>query len=371
MSLRPHPLLRITPLALALICLAANAQTASKPPAQPPRPAADCPNDRRDDCPADTVDEQDRPVRNNDPGSPQVAADAPVPAAGGPGGPTPSLRFERGPLKVRSHGFSLAVDHMLSPQWAVGVLGNVARGRIERSQTEFSTVPGDPTQTLRSDTTVDTRSTSLAASLSYFTRDAIAIDGALSFTRTQLETRRVTDEPNEFSGDNVNQSIGLWLSASRIWRFGPRSVVPQLGLEYTDTRTDALDTQQRDLANPGNPPTPGFRIDEKQQRTLATLLSVQLQQPVSVSFGTLTPYGRVSWRQRVWKNADPVIAQNANGLTRELDPDATESRSSFGLAAGVIAQFTRGIATFADVSYRRGSNDLRETRLGVGLRFEI
>ena len=366
MSLRPRSLLRITPLALALICLSANAQTTPK------SPAADCPNPQRDDCPADEASEdQERPVRNNDPGSPQVAADAPVPAAGGPGSPIPSLRFERGPLKVRSHGFSLAVDHMLSPQWALGVLGNVAKGRIERSQTEFSTVPGDPTQTLRSDTTVDTRSTSLAASLSYFTRDAIAIDGALSFTRTQLETRRVTDEPNEFSGDNVNRSVGLWLSASRIWRFGPRSVVPQLGLEYTDTRTDALDAQQRDLANPGNPTTPGFHIDEKQQRTLATLLSVQLQQPVSMSFGTLTPYGRVSWRQRVWKNADPVIAQNANGLTRELDPDSTESRSSIGLAAGVIAQFTRGIATFADVSYRRGSNDLRETRLGLGVRFEI
>lgn len=360
LSLHPSPTLRFAPLALALhlalACLAAHAQT--------PKPAAaECPPERADKCA--TEDEPDRPVRNNDPGSPQVAADAPVPAAGGPGGPTPSLRFERGPLKVRSHGFSLAVDHTLSPQWVVGVLGNVAKGRIERSQTEFSTPPGGSTTLLRSDTTVNTRSTSLAASLSYFTRDAIAIDGALSFTRTQLETQRITDEPNEFSGDNVNRSVGLWLSASRIWRFGPRSVVPQLGLEYVDTRTDALDARQR------NPAGLGFRIDEKQQRTLATLLSVQLQQPVSVSFGTLTPYGRVSWRQRLWKQADPVTSQNAFGLTRELDPDSTESRSSIGLAAGVIAQFTRGIATFADVSVRRGSNDLRETRLGVGLRFEI
>jgi outer membrane autotransporter protein len=270
---------------------------------------------------------------------------------------------------MRSYGLNVAVDHILSPQWSVGVLGNVSKGRIERSQTEFSTTPGNPTQTVVSDTTVNTRSTSLAASLSYFTRDAIAIDGALSIMRTQLETRRLSTDvagTNEFTGDNVSQSVGLWLSASRIWRFGPRAVVPQIGLEYVDTRTDPLDAVQS-----GNPPSPGFRIGDQRQRTLASLLSAQLQQPISVSFGTLTPYGRVTWRQRLWKKTDPVIAQNSSALTRELDPDAAESRSSIGLAVGLAAQFTRGIGSFVDLSYRRGTNDLRETRLGVGLKFEI
>lgn len=371
MSLRPRSLLRITPLALALICLAADAQTVRKPPAAQPKPAAaDCPAERQDGCPADpAADEQDRPVRNNDAGLPQIAADAPLPAAGGSGTPAPSLRFERGPLKLRSHGLSLALDHLLSPQWAVGVIGNVARGRIERSQTEFATTAGTTVVT-PSDTTVNTRSTSLAASLSYFTRDAIAFDGAFSVMRTRLETRRVSNGTDEFTGDNVSHGYGLWLSASRIWRFGPRAVVPQLGLEYVDTRTDPLVANFRDLSNPANT-GPGFTIGEQRQRTLASLLSAQLQQPFSTGFGTLTPYGRVTWRQRLWKDADPVNSANANDFTRELDPDSAESRSSIGLAVGLVAQFTRGISSFADVSHRRGSNDLRETRLGVGLKFEI
>ena len=367
--LRRRSTLRITPLALALICLSANAQTARNAPPQVKPAAVDCPADHSDDCPKSATEEQDRPVRNNDAAAPQVAADAPLTAVGGPNATPPSLRFERGPLKVRNYGLSVAVDHPLSPQWVLGMLANVARGRIERSQTEFSTTPGGTT-VIRSDTTVNTRSTSLAASLSYFTRDAIAIDGALSFMRTQLETRRVTDGSNEFSGDNVGRSFGLWLSASRIWRFGPQAVVPQLGLEYVDSRTDPLVTRLRDMANPG-PSSPGFTVGEQRQRTLATLLSAQLQQPFSMGFGTLTPYGRATWRQRVWKKVDPVIGVNDQGFSRELDPDSAESRGSIGLAAGVIAQFTHGIGSFADVSYRRGTNDLREMRLGVGIKFEI
>jgi uncharacterized protein YhjY with autotransporter beta-barrel domain len=374
MSFRQSHALRITPLVLSLICLAAHAQTTRDAPLKPKTASATCPPERQGNCPAEAPgNEEDRPARSNDAGSPQIAGDAPLPAAGGPGGPAPSLRFDRGPLKMRSYGLNVAVDHTLSPQWTLGVLGNVSKGRMERSQTEFSTTPGNPTQVVRSDTTVNTRSTSLAASLSYFTRDAIAIDGALSVMRTQLETRRVANDnagDNVFTGDNVSNSVGLWLSASRIWRFGPRAVVPQIGLEYVDTRTDPLDASQRALVNPG-PPSPGFRIGDQHQRTLASLLSAQLQQPISMGFGTLTPYGRVTWRQRLWKKTDPVIAQNSSALTRELDPDAAESRSSIGLAVGLAAQFTRGIGSFVDMSFRRGTNDLRETRLGVGLKFEI
>lgn len=353
---------RLSPLALALsctlLCTLAHAQSPQDPPP--------CPPDRRDDCPAG---EEDRPVRNNDAGAPQVVGDAPLPAAGGVGTPEPSLRFERGPLKSRSLGVSLALDHTLSPQWSFGLIGNVAKGRITRQQTEFSTTAG-LTTVIPSDTRVDTRSTSLAASLSYFTHDAIAIDGAVSVMRTKLETRRVANDTDEFTGENVGRNWGLWLSASRILRFGPRAVVPQVGLEYTDSRTDPLVATFRDLSNPANT-GPGFTVGEQRQRVLASLVGAQLQQPVSMGFGTLTPYGRLTWRQRLWRDADPVDSVNSNGLTRALDPDSAESRSSITLAGGLIAQFTRGVASFVDVSYRRGTNDLRETRLGLGLRFEI
>ncbi|MEO8151733.1 MAG: autotransporter outer membrane beta-barrel domain-containing protein [Rhizobacter sp.] len=367
MSMRLSTPLRLTPLALTLICLSAHAQTARDAPSKP-KASAECPPERRDDCPA-PADEQDRPVRNNDAAAPQVVGDAPLPAAGGVGTPAPSLRFERGALKARSYGLSLGADHALSSQWVVGALVNVAKGRIERSQTEFATTAG-VTQVTPSDTTVNTRTTSLAVSLSYFTRDAIAIDGALSVMRTQLETRRVSNNTDEFTGDNVNHGYGLWLSASRILRYGPQALVPQLGLEYIDSRTDPLVATFRDLSNPG-PSSPGFTVDEHRRRTLATLLSAQLQQPFSKGFGTLTPYGRVTWRQRLWKSASTVNSVNSNGFTRELDPDSADSRSSIGLATGVIAQFTHGISSFVDLSYRRGSNDLRETRLGLGLKFEI
>lgn len=368
MSLRPHPLLRLAPLTFALIGLASHAQPANNPPTKPQSAAAECPSDTRSDCPA-AAEEPDRPVRNNDAAAPQVVGDAPLPAAGGVGTPAPSLRFERGPLKLRSYGLSLAVDHALSPQWVVGAIANVARGRIERSQTEFATTAGNTVVT-PSDTTVNTRSTSLAASLGYFTRDAIALDGTLSVMRTRLETRRVSNGTDEFTGDNVSHGYGLWLSASRIWRRGSVALVPQFGLEYLDTRTDALVAAFKDLSNPANTGA-GFTVDEHRQRTLASLLGAQVQRPLSMAFGTLTPYGRVTWRQRLWRSTSTVNSVNSNGFTRELDPDSAESRSSIGLGAGVIAQFTRGISSFVDVSYRRGTNDLRETRLGLGLKFEI
>jgi outer membrane autotransporter protein len=362
--MRPSTSLRLAPLVFSLACAAVQAQQG--PREAPPKP---CLDDRRDDCPAD---EQDRRVRNNDAGAPQVVGDAPLPAAGGPGGPAPSLRFERGPLKLRSHGISLMVDHALSSQWVAGGLLNVARGRLQRSQTEFDSTNGGPV-VIPSDTKVDTRSTTLALSLSYFTRDAIAIDGAFSIMRTQLETRRVSNGTEEFTGENVSHGHGLWLSASRIWRFGPRLVVPQLGVEYTDTRTDPLAARFQNLADPTDPlnDSVAFTVHEHKQRVLASLLSVQLQQPISMRFGTLTPYGRVTWRQRLWKSNDPIRATNSADLTRELDPDSAESRSSLALAGGVVLQFTRGISSFVDVSYRRGTNDLRETRLGLGLKFEI
>ncbi|MET0333575.1 MAG: autotransporter outer membrane beta-barrel domain-containing protein [Rhizobacter sp.] len=357
----PRTALRLTPLAFLLIGMAAQAQGTRAAPEEP-KVATPCPDDKRDDCPKS--DEPDRPVRNNDAAAPQVVADAPLPAAGGDPNPPPS-RFDRGPLKVRNFGLSVAFDHALSPQWVLGGLVNVSAGRISRSQTETDPLNAPPLVT-RSDTTVDTRSTSLAGSLSYFTRDGIAFDGALSFMRTQLETTRAASDSNgnnnTFTGDNVSSAIGLFLSASRIWRFGPRAVIPQLGLEFTDTRTDPLVAT---AAGGG-----GFTVGEQKQRLLASLLSVQLQQPFSMGFGTLTPYGRVTWRQRLWKDADPVTGGTLT-LARTLDPDSAESKSSFAVAGGVIAQFTRGVSTFLDVSYRQGSNQLRETRLGLGVKFEI
>lgn len=358
MSLRSS----VPPLALLLTCALAQAQGTTSPP---------CPDDkRRDDCAA--AEEQDRRIRNNEAAAPQVVGDAPLEAAGGPGGPPSNLRFERGPLKVRNFGVSLAVDRVLSPQWVLGGIVNVSKGKLSRQQTEFDFTNGGP-NVIRSDTTVDTRSTSLAASLSYFTRDAIAIDGAFSFMRTQLETRRISNDTDQFTGENVSNAWGLWVSASRIWRFGPRAIVPQAGLEFTDTRTKPLAAIYQDLSDPANVDngTVGFTVGEQQQRVLASVISAQLQQPISMRFGTLTPYGRVTWRQRLWRDADPVIGSNNNGLTRELDPDSAESRSSIGLAAGVVLQLTRGISSFIDVSHRRGSNDLQETRVGLGLKFEI
>jgi outer membrane autotransporter protein len=353
----------LAPLLLMLAGAAAQAQGSREPPCPPDKP--------REDCPA--PEEQDRRVRNNEAAAPQVVGDAPLDPAGGAGNPPPNLRFERGPLRVRNFGVSLAVDRVLSPQWVLGGIVNVSKGKLQRQQTEFDSTFGDPPTVIRTDTTVDTRSTSLAASLSYFTRDAIAIDGAFSIMRTQLETRRISNDTDQFTGENVSNAWGLWLSASRIWRFGPRALVPQAGLEYTDTRTKPLAAIYQDLSDPlnGDNGTVGFTVGEQKQRVLASVIGVQLQQPVSLRFGTLTPYGRVTWRQRLWRDAAPVLGSNSNGLTRELDPDSAESRSSIGVAAGVVLQLTRGISSFVDVSHRRGSNELQETRVGLGLKFEI
>jgi len=353
-----HPFRHLTWVALLLCGLNASAQTRTTSPAAL---VDECPPPKPEDClaPKKRAEEQERAERNNELASPQVAGDAPLPPQGGGGAPPNILR---GPLTVRRLEFSAGLDHALSRQWVLGGLVGVSRGRLARTQIEE---PGPV-----SDTTVRTRSTTLAATLSYFPQPAVFIDGTLAVTRTNLQTARVVNDNAEFNGDNVGRGVALSINAGQVWRSGARAFVPQVGLEYMDSRTDALHTTYRLYSEVPEARYEGFSVDEQRQKTLATLLGAQVQWPQSTGFGTLTPHLRITWRERLWMNTNTVTATAPGADPRQLDPEESNSRRSLALAGGLVAQFPHGVSAFADLGYRRGTNDLRETRLALGIKFE-
>lgn len=353
------------------LCLGAQAQTTR--PAAPSRGSlnagAECPPPQREDhCAAQKrKEEQERAERPTEQASPQLAGDAPLPPQGTG---DPAFRIERGPLKVRHYEASLGLDHVLSRQWAVGGLIGVSSGRLRRHQVEFvtdSVIPDPPGQT--SDTTVRTRNTTLAATLSYFPQPSVFVDGTLSVMSTRLDTQRVVNDAAEFNGKHNGRSVNFSLSAGKVLRMGPRVLVPQAGLDYVDSRTDALHTTYTFYDTPGMLEE-GFSVSAQRQKTLAALLGAQLQWPLSTSTGTLTPYVRSTWRERLWLKADPVVATAPGAADRQLNPEDSSSKRSIAVGSGVLAQFSGGVSAFVDLSYTRGTQDLRATRLGVGVKFE-
>jgi outer membrane autotransporter protein len=357
MSLPPS--LHLTWVALLLCCLNASAQTSTKAPTT--SLAVECPPPKVEECLTRNkrAEEQERAERNSEIASPQLAGDAPLPPQGG-GGPPPNIL--RGPLTVQRLEFSAGLDHALSRQWVLSGLVGVSRGRLERTQIE------DPGPV--SDTTVRTRSTTLAATLSYFPQPAMFIDSTLSIMRTRLQTARVVNDNAEFNGDNVGHGVGLSVNAGQVWRFGSNALVPQVGLEYADNRTDALHTTYRLYSEVPEARYEGFSVSEQRQKSLAALLGAQVQWPHSMAFGTLTPHLRVTWRERLWIDTNTVNATAPGADVRQLDPEESNSRRSLAVAGGIVAQFARGVSAFADLGYRRGTKDLRETRLALGIKFE-
>lgn len=352
------------------LCLCAQAQT-TRPSAAvrgPLKPAADCPPPQREDCLAQKrKEEQERAERPTEQASPQLAGDAPLPPQGAE---EPPFRIERGPLKVQHYEASLGLDHALSRQWVLGGLIGLSRGRLTRQQTEFVIDPIDPNDPGQdSDTTVRTRNTTLALTLSYFPQPSVYVDGTLAVMRTRLDMQRVVNGLAEFNGEHSGRSLGLSLSAGKVLRMGTRVLVPQVGLDYVDSHTDALHTMYGVYDTPGMREE-GFSVGEQRQKTLAVLLGAQVQWPLSTSTGTLTPYARSTWRERLWLKADPVVATAPGAADRQLNPEDSSSKRSIALGGGVVAQFSGGISAFVDLSYTRGTNDLRATRLGVGVKFE-
>jgi len=356
-------------IALSLCCFAASAQTTrSATPAfrgPPPADTTACPPPRPEDC-RKAKEEEERVERGNELSSPQLVGDAPLPPQGQPN-PVPP-RIDRGPLKVQRYEASLGLDHALSRQWVLGGLLGVSHGKLQRHQVEFAAdAPADPGQD--SDTTVRSNSTTLAATLSYFPQPSVFVDGTLSVMSTRFKVKRVVNDAAEFNGDNDGRSIGASLSGGKVWRSGTRALVSQVGLDYVDSHVDALHTVYGFYDSPGLQDE-GFSVTEQRQKTLAAIFGVQLQWPQSTSIGTATPYVRGTLRERLWMKADDVIASAPGADDRLLDPEATNSRRSLALGGGAVFQFSHGISAFADLSYARGAGDLRETRLGVGLKFE-
>jgi hypothetical protein len=266
----------------------------------------------------------------------------------------------RGPLNVRRLDISAGIDHALSPQWVAGALIGVGRGRLHRVQMEIE----------KKDTTIRTRSATLAATLTWFPAADIAIDGSLTYQRMSFDFERVdtaSGQSRAFFGNNNGHSWGLSLNASTAWRGDGFAVIPQVGLDYASSQVDVL---YASIADPPPGSIENFRVSEQRAKTLAALVGAQVQWPRSVDFGVAVPYLRSAWRQRLWHSSSPVTVTAPGPRPVEVDLKSQTSRQAATVAAGLLMQLSGGVSLFGDLGYTRGRGDVRETRLSVGFKLE-
>jgi hypothetical protein len=351
--------------ALAL-CAAAQAQDAPAPA----RPAADieCADPADADCAARRKRKQDeeRANRATELGSPQAVGDAPLPPQGQP---VPGPVITRGPLTVRRVEFSAGIDHALSPRWVLGGMVGLSRTRLRRFQSELPAGAAPTALPTESDTTVRTRGTTLAATLAHYPRDDVFIDASVMLLRTSFDVDRVVNKLVRFTGSNSGSAAGLSLTGGGVWRHAGMAVVPQAGIEWVRSRVDALRTSYT-FINSGDGPFEGFAVSAQRQNALSALAGVQLQWARSVPFGTLTPFVRTTWRERLSLHGDAVVATAPAAIAVVTDPQLQSSKRGFGVAGGVLSQFPGGISLFVDLGHTRGEGQLRETRLALGIKFE-
>jgi len=313
--------------------------------------------------------DEERANRSAEFGSPQAVGDAPLPPQGEPVTKPPTIT--RGPLRVRRAEISLGIDHALSPKWVIGGLVGVSRTRLHRSQSELAAdaEPGSQPDPV-SDTTVHARGTTLAATLTHYPREDVFIDAALAVQRTSLTDDRLVNDLALFSGSTHARAVSLSLTAGGTWRYAKgMAVIPQAGLEYVDSRVDPLQTNYT-FVDTGEGPFPGFEVSGQHQKALLALAGAQVQWARSTSFGTLTPYLRTMFQQRLRLVGDDVVATAPGATAVVMDPQVMSSKRSVTLAAGLLTQFPGGVSLFADLGATRGQGQLRETRLAVGIKFE-
>jgi uncharacterized protein YhjY with autotransporter beta-barrel domain len=356
--------------AMLLVLAGATVHEAQAQPGPRTRPATeDCADPLSAECIARRKAEQEAAAapRPGDAGAGGVAAGAAIiPCFGDANGgvcgePFPRPVPQRGPLTVRRFDLSVGVDHLLSRQWAVGGLVGVGRARVQRLQTG---------EAVPKDTTVRSRSSTLAATLSWFPTPDAVVEATLATQRTSFDferTDRSSSGSRTFFGENSGRSHGLLLHAANAWRRGAVTLVPQLGLEHMQSRIDPLDAS---IANPPPGSVENFQVTAQKTTTLSGVAGLQAQWPRSVSFGTVTPFARAAWRQRLSQRSDPVVADGPGPLPREIDLNAESVQYAATLAGGALVYLTGGTSLYAELGLSRGDQKLRETRLSVGIKFE-
>jgi hypothetical protein len=268
---------------------------------------------------------------------------------------------QRGPLTVRRFDLSAGVDHLLSREWAIGGLVGVGRARVHRLQTG---------EVVPKDTTVRSKSSTVAATLSWFPTPDAVVEATLAYQHTAFDFERKDREVSgyrTFLGENHGDSRGLLLHAANAWRRGTTTLVPQLGLEYMANHVGPLNAS---IPNPPLGSVENFQVTAQKWTTLAGVAGLQAQWPRSVSFGTFTPFARTAWRQRLSQRSEPVVVDGPGPLPRDIDLNAESVRYAATLAGGALVYLAGGTSLFAEVGVSRGDKKLRETRLSLGIKFE-
>jgi outer membrane autotransporter protein len=358
---------RLVLLAGLLGSLPAQAQ-----PMTQPESAASAPSDE-DKARPESKKEAERRDRGSESSNLQSITDAPVRGPDPGQGPPRLLRIERGVFNVSRGEWSLAFDQRLSRHWVLGGALGRSRSLAERSQTEFllsSPRPGiDPIEVSEfTKTDVKTNAISGTLGLAWLPTPEWFVEAALATQSMQFEGRRTRPDTGSAFAEANSQGVShaVSLAAGYALRRGVWVTIPQFGVDVVRTRIDAYRFEGG-----------GIDVGPQQQQIDSLRMGVQLQRAYSRPWGVLLPYGQWVLRKQLRYTADELVivllrrpGENSD-VTRRLGPDdQLQVKNAMSLGAGLVAQFSRGVSVFGELSLARGSVDLRERRLAMGVKLE-
>ena len=146
---------------------------------------------------------------------------------------------------------------------------------------------------------------------------------------------------------------------------GSLSYGPFGRLSYSKTKVDGYRESGADGLN--------LTVDDQDWDSLTSAIGAQLSHASSLSWGVLSPYGRVSWMHeflndsqtmRAFYTVDPM---KNNLIAKTDDPD----RDYFQLNLGLSAVMREGVQAFFDYQTLLGHSYVNENRFTLGVRAEL
>ncbi len=273
--------------------------------------------------------------------------------------------FENG-FSEDVRAFDLGLDYRINERWVVGAVAT-----IENADADFDGQAGE----------LDADSQTLTALVSgqvgengwfqaYLGRRNLEFD-AIRNIRYQLVLNAGTPDEAEFDiadlatgstdGDQIIAGIGFGRTIPR----GPWSFTPQLAVDFADTDIDGYSEQSGNgLAQ---------RFSGQSVKSLSVGAGLQVARAISMDFGVLQPFARLSWQHEFDNDARELTSSFVNDTAATTIAYATQSPDrNFGeLAIGLTIAVANGRSAYIGYRHLLGHAFLDDGQLQIGGRLEF
>ncbi len=218
--------------------------------------------------------------------------------------------------------------------------------------------------------TVDGYSLSLFGT--HYNANSYYIDGIVSYNWNEVDTDRNILQSNTntlIANSNTDSSIfSASLGVGKEFQMKQAIISPYLRLDYSDVNIDGFTETGAGFW--------GMQIDDQELTSFTSNLGVQLVNPVSKSWGILTPQFRAEWVHEYDNDSRIIRGRFLGALSSNLNqpillPTDNPDKDYFNLAVGASAQLANNMSWF--VQYE-GIYGLSESSLHIfqaGLRAEF